>query len=83
MPKDPEEYLAPSDFAFVEATRRRGGDRAAKKMIDAIVKRASRVMAHDERVRKAMLSDEKDWAWPPPYLTRKTPLPPMKEQRDD
>jgi hypothetical protein len=52
-------------------------------MFAAIVKRASRVMAHVERVRKAMMAAEKDFTWPPRFLTKKTPLPPtMEDQRE-
>jgi hypothetical protein len=78
MPKDPEAYLARSDFAFVEAARRRGGEKAAQRMINAIVARASRTMVHDERKRKALMSDDVDHSWPPSFITRKIPLPPNR-----
>jgi hypothetical protein len=81
---DPARYLGASDYAFVEAARRRGGERAAQKMIRAISTRVANQMVRDKKIRQAMMADDGiDHAFPNlPFLHRPVRLPKSDSNED-
>lgn len=70
MPADVRELIVKSDHKIVAAARRRGGEKAAKAMIERIAKRASQTRAERDQQREQEMADEVDRAWPASFLLR-------------
>jgi hypothetical protein len=60
--------LAPSDYKLVAAARKRGGPKAAERVTNAIARRAVASQGKRDELRKALMADDADHAWPPPML---------------
>jgi hypothetical protein len=68
MPADIDSCLTPSDFKLIAKARRRGGKKAADKLIRRIADRAARTTAEKNQRIKRELADGTDRSWPPSFL---------------
>jgi hypothetical protein len=62
--KDIDQFITKADLKLIRAAQRRGGDAAAKKMIDRISKRVGRTTFDANEKISADLKDDIDRAWP-------------------
>jgi hypothetical protein len=62
-----DDYITEADVAMVRRARRRS-PAAADKIVKIIAGRVSSSQRRDQIVRKLMLIDGEDHAWPPPFL---------------
>lgn len=67
---DVRELIVKSDFELVAKARRRGGEKAAAKVIAAIARRASATRVERNARHTAELEDDVDRCWPPPMLRK-------------
>jgi hypothetical protein len=71
MPIPFEHLVAPSDWRMVREARRRGGKRAAERVIRALANRICKTARERDKLRQLLMSDEADHAWPPSFTQRK------------
>jgi hypothetical protein len=67
MRRELADYITPADFALVERARKRS-NAAADRLIRIIAARCSWSERQHAIVRKLMLIDGEDHAWPPSFL---------------
>ena len=72
MIPDVRELIVKSDFKLVAQARRRGGEKAAQKVIAAIARRAATTRAARNEQHEREMQDETDRAWPAGFLLRGT-----------
>jgi hypothetical protein len=63
--------VTPSDFALVAKARKRGGEKAADRVADALARRIVKTQAERDTLREQLMRGDTDHAWLPKFLAGK------------
>jgi len=68
--------VAPKDWELIRKARKRGGQKAVDKIINALARQKVDGVKWREKVAAQMLADDVDHTWPPNWLSKRVKLPP-------
>jgi hypothetical protein len=70
-------HVAPKDWEMIRKARKRGGQAAVDKLLNALARQKVDGVKWREKVAAQMLADDgEDHAWPPAFLSKPVKLPP-------